>query len=106
MWQQLGVARLYQRIICFKCKRQQLAISRPPTPEAGQDVLVSAVEDDDNMAEDEVVVGGGVDATLPLVPPRVWRRHQQDPLDIQYIDVPQHAQVGDLPFLLKQSEER
>jgi hypothetical protein len=69
---QLGVARLYQRIICFKCERQRLAIPRPPTPEAGQDVLASAVEDDDNMAEDEVVVGGEVvDVTLPLVPPVV-----------------------------------
>jgi hypothetical protein len=70
--EQLGVARLYQRIICFKCERQQLAIPHPPTPEAGQDVLASAVEDDDNMAEDEVMVGGEVDVTLLLVPPRTF----------------------------------
>jgi hypothetical protein len=60
--EQLGDTRLYQRIIRFKCERQQLAIPRPPTPEAGQDVTASAVEDDDNMAEgDEVVVGGEVE---------------------------------------------
>jgi hypothetical protein len=103
---QLGVTQLYQQIICFKCERQRLAIPRPPTLEAGQDVLASAVEDDDNMAEDEVVVGGEVDATLPLVPPGYWRRHQQDPPDNEDIYVPQHAQVGDLPFLLKKSKER